>query len=352
MSTHWIKSEAWLRPACGTPHDVDVTTDRDKTTCRLCRGTFAFRHPRPEPPGPAPLARAAITPGGPMTTPTETGPAYDPLRDLSLLIAGALMRSGDGLGVADGQALRRLAAGLGLRFPPGVSNAAEAEEAIRAALTAEPARTWRRCRHCHADITERGAEWEARLDLIGGRAPNYCPENGGGHEPSDGDGQRSFQLAREPVRYGHGNQLMREVIETDPKGRRSVFAAVPDSHAFDIWELLGRVYGLGREDLAAERAGEDQAAAERYDAALDRAMTTAAELYAADEPGGCEDYARGQAALIAAAFGIPGKQDQIEAAITGDPFRSGAGWNPRGAVLRIGLAAADHLRGETELGPE
>jgi hypothetical protein len=182
-----------------------------------------------------------------------------------------------------------------------------------------PRASWRKCRYCHADIVSQGPRPDWAAAEPGPHPALFCPEAPGArnpepvdrlpaHEPMPGDGRRTFQLNSDPIKYGHGKQLMREVIQTDPDGRRSVLAVIPDQHSFDTWELLGRVYDQGREDLAAERAIDADA-----DASHHRAVTAARELYAAEEGGQCEDYARGMAALIARLLG--GDRDEIEAAI-------------------------------------
>lgn len=192
-------------------------------------------------------------------------------------------------------------------------------------------KTWRTCRWCHADITAQGPmpDWAAAET---GRHPAlFCPEARPPagrlplHEPVPGTGQRSYILAAAPELHGHGKTLMREVIETDPAGRRSVFAVVPDACALDILEALRHVSDYGRENLAAER----------YDIALTRAIETARALYARDEDRQCEDYARGQAALIAATFG----RDiaEIEDAIGGGEMPGGVD-NPRYFGLPVPVA--------------
>lgn len=67
-ATHYLRCAGAIRPVCGTPHDVDTTTDRAKVTCVRCRGTFSYRHPRPA----GPLAG-----GNPLTRP---GPGSEPDR--------------------------------------------------------------------------------------------------------------------------------------------------------------------------------------------------------------------------------------------------------------------------------
>jgi hypothetical protein len=228
---------------------------------------------------------------------------------------GQAARFAGQLGLSDGDALYRGAMAAWSNLGSGV-NFDHALSVAGVTLAAAQQASWRKCRHCHAAIYEVDGRWANRP--AGGQPAFACIEHlGGGHEPAPGNGRRSFQLNSGPIRYGHGKQLMREVIQTDPAGQRSVFAVVPDSHALDIWELLDRVYDRGREDLAAERAAEDELAAERYDLALSRAVSTARELYARDEPGGCEDYARGQAALIAATFGLDQDRDVIADVIEG-----------------------------------
>jgi hypothetical protein len=92
--------------------------------------------------------------------------------------------------------------------------------------------------------------------------------------------------------------------------------------------------------LTAERDGTaaaDNAAA--WDKELARAIAGARELYARDEPGGCEDYARGLAAMIARNFGIPHRRDGIEDAITGGHADPGPG---TGMHAHDGLAPHSH----------
>lgn len=255
------------------------------------------------------------------------------------------------LDLADGDALYRGAMAAWSNLGSGVSF----DHALSVAgvtLAAAQQATWAKCRHCHAAVYQVEGKWAARP--AGGQPVMFCPEDPGGHEPAPGDGLRSFQLSSDPIRYGSRSQLMREVIETDPHGRRSVIGIVADDHSFGVCDLLRRVYGLGREDLAAGRGTEKA----RH---LLLAVDAAARLYAREEGGKCEDYARGQAAMIAELFGLPSRpevRDAIEATITGPDAgprdvlagaadEPGTGWNARGAALRIGLAAADHLRGET-----
>lgn len=90
----------------------------------------------------------------------------------------------------------------------------------------------------------------------------------------------------------------------------------PQSVAFDRALSVAAAVLAAADGPAAPARPED-----RYDAGLARAVERAVELaralYARDEPEGCEDYARGLASLIAAAFRIPGRRDEIEDAITG-----------------------------------
>jgi hypothetical protein len=131
-----------------------------------------------------------------------------------------------------------------------------------APMTADPvtakvpavAATWRRCGHCHKDIVAQGPRPDWAAVEPGPHPALFCPEARGDqfpvHEPAEGTGQRSFILAAGP---GHrdGTVPMREVIEIDPAGQRSVFAVVPASHALELLDTFGRLYTYGREDRAA-----------------------------------------------------------------------------------------------------
>lgn len=164
-----------------------------------------------------------------------------------------------GLGLDDGDALYRAAIAAWGNLNPQIFTFEGALSVAGVALAAARQAGWRKCRHCHSAIYQDVRQWAARP--AGGQPVMFCPENQAGHEPEDGDGQRRFTLAADPVRYGHDRALMREVIEIDPAGRRSVLAVVPDSHAFDIQQLLGRVYDTGRQDAAEDAADAATAAA-------------------------------------------------------------------------------------------
>lgn len=53
-------------------------------------------------------------------------------------------------------------------------------------------------------------------------------------------------------------QQMRHVLVTDPHGRQSVAAEVPDEAAMDVLEALRKAYEQGREDNAQAYAGDSQ----------------------------------------------------------------------------------------------